>query len=113
MFIWFVLDRLCKEEIVDRCIYALANEGARILEEGIALRAVDLDIIYLHGYGFPGYRGGPMWYADTVGLKKVYDRIAEFHQQHGELWEPAPLLKQFAAQGKLFAEFNREKTASA
>jgi 3-hydroxyacyl-CoA dehydrogenase len=105
--------RISPEEIVDRCIYALANEGARILEEGIALRAVDLDIIYLHGYGFPGYRGGPMWYADTVGLKKVYDRIAEFHQQHGELWEPAPLLKQFAAQGKLFAEFNREKTASA
>jgi 3-hydroxyacyl-CoA dehydrogenase len=105
--------RISPEEIVDRCIYALVNEGARILEQGIALRAVDLDIIYLHGYGFPAYRGGPMWYADTVGLKKVYDRIAEFHQQHGELWEPAPLLQQFAAQGKLFAEFNREKTASA
>ena len=56
-------------------IYALINEGARILEEGIALRAVDIDIIYINGYGFPAYRGGPMWYADTVGLKKVYDRI--------------------------------------
>ena len=67
------------EEIVDRCIYALVNEGARILEEGFALRAVDIDIIYLNGYGFPAYRGGPMWYADTVGLKKVYDRICEFH----------------------------------
>jgi 3-hydroxyacyl-CoA dehydrogenase len=55
---------------VDRCIYALVNEGARILEEGYALRAVDIDIIYLNGYGFPAYRGGPMWYADTVGLKK-------------------------------------------
>jgi 3-hydroxyacyl-CoA dehydrogenase len=105
--------RISPEEIVDRSIYALVNEGARILEEGIALRAVDLDIIYLHGYGFPAYRGGPMWYADTVGLKKVYDRVAEFHQQHGELWQPAPLLKQFAEQGKLFADFNRGKTATA
>ncbi len=58
-------------EIVDRCLYALVNEGARILEEGYALRASDIDIIYLNGYGFPAYRGGPMWYADTVGLKKV------------------------------------------
>jgi 3-hydroxyacyl-CoA dehydrogenase len=101
------------EEIVDRCIYALVNEGARILEEGIALRAVDLDIIYLHGYGFPAYRGGPMWYADTVGLRKVYDRVAEFHQQHGELWQPAPLLEQLAEQGKLFADFHREHGATA
>ena len=64
-----------REEIVDRCIYALVNEGARILEEGYALRAVDIDIIYLTGYGFPAYRGGPMWYADTVGLQKVYERV--------------------------------------
>jgi 3-hydroxyacyl-CoA dehydrogenase len=105
--------RISPEEIVDRCIFALVNEGARILEEGIALRAVDLDIIYLNGYGFPAYRGGPMWYADTVGLKKVYDRVAEFHQQHGELWQPAPLLKQLAEQGKLFADFNREQSATA
>jgi 3-hydroxyacyl-CoA dehydrogenase len=105
--------RISPEEIVDRCIYALVNEGARILEEGIALRAVDLDIIYLNGYGFPAYRGGPMWYADTVGLKKVYDRVCEFQRQHGELWEPAPLLKQLAEQGKHFADFNREQTATA
>ncbi len=101
------------EEIVDRCIYALVNEGARILEEGYALRAVDIDIIYLNGYGFPAYRGGPMWYADTVGLKKVYERICEFQKQHGELWEPAPLLKQLAEQGKGFADFNAEHGASA
>ena len=63
-------------EIVDRCLYALVNEGARILEEGFALRASDIDIIYLNGYGFPAYRGGPMWYADTVGLKKVYERVS-------------------------------------
>jgi len=100
-------------EIVDRCIYALVNEGARILEEGYALRAVDIDIIYLNGYGFPGYRGGPMWYADTVGLQKVYQRICEFHQQHGELWEPAPLLQRLAEAGKTFAELDKEQVAAA
>jgi 3-hydroxyacyl-CoA dehydrogenase len=101
------------QEMVDRCIYALVNEGARILEEGFALRAVDIDIIYLNGYGFPAYRGGPMWYADTVGLKKVYERILEFQKQHGELWEPAPLLKTLAEQGKGFADFNAGHGAAA
>ncbi|HLJ91298.1 MAG TPA: 3-hydroxyacyl-CoA dehydrogenase NAD-binding domain-containing protein [Candidatus Angelobacter sp.] len=96
---------ISEQEIVDRCIYALVNEGARILEEGFALRAVDIDIIYLNGYGYPAYRGGPMWYADTVGLKKVLERIQEFHQQHGELWEPAPLLKKLVEEGKTFASF--------
>jgi len=100
-------------EVVERCIYALVNEGARILEEGIALRAVDIDIIYVNGYGFPSYRGGPMWYADAVGLKNVYDRICHFHQQFGELWEPAPLLTRLAKEGKTFAEFAREQTAVA
>jgi 3-hydroxyacyl-CoA dehydrogenase len=105
--------RISAEEIVDRCLYALVNEGARILEEGYALRAVDIDIIYLNGYGFPAHRGGPMWYADTVGLKKVYDSICEFHRRHGELWMPAPLLKQLAEQGKTFAEFSKEQGAAA
>jgi 3-hydroxyacyl-CoA dehydrogenase len=100
-------------EIVDRCIYALVNEGARILQEGYALRAVDIDIIYLNGYGFPAHRGGPMWYADTVGLQKVYQRICEFHQQHGELWEPAPLLQRLAEAGKTFAELDKEQVAAA
>jgi 3-hydroxyacyl-CoA dehydrogenase len=104
---------ISKEEIVDRCIYSLVNEGARILEEGFALRAVDIDIIYLNGYGFPAYRGGPMWFADTVGLKKVYDRVEEFHKQHGELWEPAPLLKRLAEEGKKFSDFNKEQSATA
>jgi len=93
-------------EIVERCIYALVNEGARILEQGHALRAVDIDIIYLNGYGFPPYRGGPMWYADTVGLKKVYERICEFQKQHGELWTPAPLLQRLAEQNNTFAELD-------
>ncbi|MGA2357674.1 MAG: 3-hydroxyacyl-CoA dehydrogenase NAD-binding domain-containing protein [Terriglobales bacterium] len=101
------------EEIVDRCIYALVNEGARILEEGYALRAVDIDIIYLNGYGFPAYRGGPMWHADTVGLQKVYQRVCEFHKQHGELWAPAPLLQRLAEEGKTFAEFDKEQVAAA
>ncbi len=101
------------DEIVDRCVYALVNEGARILEEGYALRAVDIDIIYLNGYGFPAYRGGPMWFADTVGLKKVYDRVCDFHRQHGEHWEPAPLLRQLAEQSGTFAGFNREHGATA
>ncbi len=96
---------IAEQEVVDRCIYALVNEGARILEEGYALRAVDIDIVYIMGYGYPAYRGGPMWYADTVGLKKVYDRIREFEQQHGELWSPAPLLKQLAEEGGTFAAF--------
>ena len=104
------------EEIVDRIIYALVNEGARILEEGYALRAVDIDIIYLNGYGFPAYRGGPMWYADTVGLKKVYARIQEFEKQHGNLWAPAPLLKKLVEEGRTFADFDKrvgEPAASA
>jgi 3-hydroxyacyl-CoA dehydrogenase len=101
------------QEIVDRCLSALVNEGARILEEGYALRSVDIDIIYLTGYGFPAYRGGPMWYADTVGLDKVYARVSEFHQRHGELWEPAPLLKRLAGEGGKFAAYRQEKGAGA
>jgi len=105
--------QISSEEIVDRCLYALVNEGARILEEGFALRAVDIDIIYLNGYGFPAYRGGPMWYADTVGLKNVYDRICEFARQHGELWTPAPLLKRLAERGETFAGLHKEQGTAA
>ncbi len=97
-------------EIVDRCIYALVNEGARILDEGIALRSVDIDITYLYGYGFPAWRGGPMFYADTVGLANVLKRIEEFEFQHGsDLWSPAPLLTRLAAQGESFASLDQEK----
>jgi 3-hydroxyacyl-CoA dehydrogenase len=100
---------ISEEEIIERTQYALINEGAKILEEGIALRAVDIDIIYINGYGYPAWRGGPMWYADTVGLKKVYERVSQFHEEHGELWEPAPLLKRLAEAGKTFADFDKEK----
>ena len=100
-------------EVVERTIYALVNEGAKILEEGFALRAADIDIIYLCGYGFPAYRGGPMWYANTVGLNNVYKRILDFQRQHGQLWDPAPLLKQLAAQSKTFADFDKAKSFAA
>jgi 3-hydroxyacyl-CoA dehydrogenase len=101
------------DEIVNRCIYALVNEGARILEEGFALRAGDIDIVYLNGYGFPAYRGGPMWYADAAGLKKAYELIRGFADRHGKLWTPAALLKQLAEQGGSFAEYRKEQGASA
>ena len=101
------------EEIVERTIYALVNEGAKILAEGFALRASDIDIIYIHGYGFPAYRGGPMWYADTVGLGNVYRRICQFEQEHGAWWTPAPLLKELAEKGRTFADLDQEKTAAA
>lgn len=91
-----------KQEIIERCIYALVNEGAKILEEGMALRASDIDVIYSNGYGFPRYRAGPMLYADMVGLDKVYDAVCRYHEQYGEIWEPAPLLKRLAEQGKTF-----------
>jgi 3-hydroxyacyl-CoA dehydrogenase len=91
------------EEIVERCIYALANEGARILEEGIALRASDIDMVYLTGYGFPAHRGGPMFYADTVGLDKVVEAIGRFQKgYHGEQWTAAPLLVKLAKEGRKF-----------
>jgi 3-hydroxyacyl-CoA dehydrogenase len=94
---------IAPQEMVERTVYALVNEGARILEEGIALRPGDIDIIYVYGYGFPASRGGPMWYADTVGLKTVLDRVREFEKEHGPRWAPAPLLVKLAKSGKTFA----------
>lgn len=102
--------QITNEEIVDRCIYALVNEGAKTLEEGIALRAVDIDVTYVYGYGFPAWRGGPMFYADTVGLKNVLARIEEFEKQHSpDLWAPSALLKQLAESGGSFAQYDRGK----
>jgi len=93
------------EEIVERLIYALVNEGAHILEEGIALRASDIDMVYLTGYGFPPYRGGPMFYADTVGLDKVLASIQSFQKGYqGNQWKPAPLLAKLAKEGRKFNE---------
>ncbi len=100
---------IADEEIVKRTIYALVNEGAKLLEEGIALRASDIDVIYLTGYGFPAWRGGPMFYADTVGLDKVYADVKRFHEAQGYFWRPAPLLEKLAREGKRFADLNPRK----
>ncbi len=97
--------KISAEEIVERCVYALVNEGARIVEEGIALRASDVDMVYLTGYGFPVFRGGPMHYADQVGLYNVTRAMARFAADpHGNaaFWKPAPLLARLAAEGKSF-----------
>ncbi len=97
--------KVSDEEVIERCIYAMVNEGARILEEGIAQRASDIDIVYLNGYGFPAHRGGPMLYADTVGLANVVralKRIAAEPGADAKFWEPAPLLAKLAAEGKTF-----------
>ncbi|MYN41046.1 3-hydroxyacyl-CoA dehydrogenase [Duganella sp. FT109W] len=97
--------KISDQEIVERLVYALVNEGALILEEGIALRASDIDMVYLTGYGFPLYRGGPMFYADTVGLPNVLAAIRKYAQGHqGQAWQPAPLLQKLATEG---GSFNR------
>ena len=92
-----------EHEIIERCIFALVNEAARILEEGVALRAIDIDVIFLTGYGFPTYRGGPLFYADTIGLENVVAAMKKYHTgYHGECWEVAPLLARLAADQKAF-----------
>ena len=97
------------DEIVDRAIYALVNEGFRILEEGIAQRPGDIDVVYVYGYGFPAWRGGPMYYADAVGLDAVLARINEFRDRFGaENWTPAPLLEQLVAEKMTIAEWARK-----
>ena len=90
------------EAILARVTTALANEGARILDEGYALRAGDIDVIYCYGFGFPRYRGGPMFYADTLGLPTVLARVEEYRARFGEYWKPAPLLERLVAEGRGF-----------
>jgi 3-hydroxyacyl-CoA dehydrogenase len=95
--------------IVERTIYGLVNEGARVLDEGLALRAADIDVIYVNGYGFPAWRGGPLFHADRVGLPRVLDRIHQFHREHGERWAPAPLLERLVRDGITFRAFDRAR----
>ena len=100
------------EEIVERCLYAMINEGAALLEQGVALRASDIDVVYTSGYGFPRYRGGPMFYADSVGLKKIYQRILDFQRElDPQYWTPAPLLEELALSGSSFAQWQASQTA--
>jgi 3-hydroxyacyl-CoA dehydrogenase len=91
-------------EILERCIYPMINEGAKILEEGKAQRASDIDIVWIYGYGWPVYRGGPMFYADTVGLKTVLDKLKEFEAKFGDDFKPAALLERLAAEGGTFSK---------
>ena len=95
--------KITDQEILERALYAMINEGAKILEEGIAARPVDIDAVYLFGYGFPAYHGGPMFYADTVGLKNVYEAILKYKDIVGaEYWTPSPLIEKLAKEGKGF-----------
>ena len=93
---------IADDEIIARITTALANEGARVLEEGYATRASDIDVIYCYGFGFPRHRGGPMFYADTVGLPTVLARVDEYRTQFGDYWRPAPLLEKLVDRGPWF-----------
>jgi 3-hydroxyacyl-CoA dehydrogenase len=92
------------EEIVERCIYPMINEGAKILKEGKAIRASDIDIVWINGYGWPVYRGGPMFYGDTVGLDKVLAKMKEWQSQMGDVFKPSALLEKMVAEGKKFQD---------
>lgn len=92
------------EEIIERCIYPMINEGAKILEEGKAIRASDIDIVWINGYGWPVYRGGPMFYGDTIGLDKVLAKMKQFEAQMGADFKPAALLEKLVAEGKGFKD---------
>lgn len=92
------------QEILERCLYGMVNEGARLLEHGIALRPGDIDLVYLTGYGFPAAQGGPMHMADRIGLPQVLDTIRRLHAEHGHWWQPAPLLERLVADGRRFAD---------
>ncbi|HJS31703.1 MAG TPA: 3-hydroxyacyl-CoA dehydrogenase NAD-binding domain-containing protein [Alphaproteobacteria bacterium] len=100
-----------EEEIVKRCVYALVNEGAKILDEGIAQRASDIDVIYVYGYGFPAWRGGPMFHADLAGLANVLADIRKFAAMDAGSWAAAPLLEQLASSGRRFADLATDKAA--
>ena len=92
------------QEILERCMYPLVNEGAKILEEGLAQRASDIDVIWMYGYGFPRFLGGPMFWADLVGVQTIYNTMSRLHDEHGDWLKPAPLLKRMAEQGKGFSD---------
>ena len=99
--------KISDEEILERSIYPMINEGAKLLEEGMAIRASDIDVVWVNGYGWPVYRGGPMYYGDMVGPEKVLAKMKEFHATMGDDFKPAPLLEKLVAEGKKFADFKR------
>ena len=98
---------ISKEEILQRCLYSMINEGARILEEGISQRPSDIDVVWVNGYGWPVYRGGPMYYADTVGLDNVLAKLKEFQEQdQDDFWQPSALIEKLVAEGKGFKDMS-------
>ena len=101
-----------EQEILERTLYALVNEGARVLADGVALRAADIDVVYLTGYGFPAFRGGPMFWADSVGLGKVHERLAALEREHGPRFAPAPLIAELARKGSGFREHDAARAVS-
>jgi 3-hydroxyacyl-CoA dehydrogenase len=90
---------LSNADIVDRILISMVNEGAKIVGEGFAARASDIDVTYVYGYGFPRYRGGPMFWAEQQGLGKIYEKVLAYHKEQGVLWTPAPLLEKAAKAG--------------
>lgn len=92
------------QEILERCMYPLINEGVKILGEGIAIRPSDVDLVWIYGYGFPRGKGGPMYYADLVGTKEIHEAMKKLYDEHGEMLRPAPLLEELAKSGKKFAD---------
>jgi 3-hydroxyacyl-CoA dehydrogenase len=101
-----------EQEIIERCLYPLMNEGFRVLEEGIAQRASDIDVVWAAGYGFPRYRGGPMFYAQTIGLATLLEGMQRYRERFGPMhWQPAPLLVQLAHQGRSIADWEQERAS--
>ena len=96
--------QISDREIIERCTYPVINEGAKILDEGIAARASDLDVIWVNGYGWPVYRGGPMFYADTIGLDNVLQTVKTYQTRFGDTWKPAALLENLVNQGNSFQD---------
>ena len=99
--------RFTDEEIMRRYLAAMINEGANVVNQKIALRPLDVDVTFVHGYGFPRYRGGPMHYADSVGLPKILADIQEFAKEDPLFWQPSPLLVDLVARGENFASLNK------
>jgi 3-hydroxyacyl-CoA dehydrogenase len=102
------------QEITERCLLQLINVGAQVLEAGVAVRAADIDVVWVHGYGFPRHLGGPMFYADSLGLRQVLQRIEQYHARiKSDYWRPAALIEQLARQDRSFAQWDGERAAHA
>jgi 3-hydroxyacyl-CoA dehydrogenase len=101
--------QISDEEILERCLYSMINEGAKILDEGIALRASDIDTVWINGYGFPVHRGGPMFYADTIGLSKIYEGVLKLREVHGKVWQPSKLLAELAKSNGTFVDWDKRR----